>query len=52
MPPEGVRTSGYVNMSNVMISDSSMREMIRSLNPQQGQTFDEVYVKVNVLEIH
>ena len=52
MPPEGEGTSGYVNMSNVMISDGSMREMIRSLNPQQGQTFDEVYVKENVLEIH
>ena len=44
-PPfsEGVRTSGFVNMSNVMISDDSMREMIRSLNFQQRQIFDEVY---------
>lgn len=47
-----VETSVCVNMSNAMISDGSMREMIRSLNPQQGQTFDEVYVKENVLEIH
>ena len=40
--PEEVGTSGCVNMSNVMISDDSMREMIRSLNSQQRQIFDEV----------
>ena len=41
--PEGVGTSGYVNMSNVMISDDSMTEMIRSLNSQQKEIFDEVF---------
>ena len=30
-------------MSNVIISDDSMREMIRSINSQQRQIFDEVY---------
>ena len=40
--PEGVGTSGCVNMSNVLISDDSMREMTRSLNSQQRQIFDEV----------
>ena len=35
-PPlsKGEGTSGCVNLSNVMISDNSMREMIRSLNSQ------------------
>ena len=44
-PPlsEGVATSGCVNMSNVMVSDDSMREMIRSLNSQQGKIFRKVY---------
>ena len=30
-------------MSNLMISDGSMREIIRSINSQQKQIFDEVY---------
>ena len=30
-------------MSNVMISDDSIREMIRSLNSQQRQIFDQVF---------
>ena len=30
-------------MSNVMISDDSMREIIRFFNCQQSQIFDEVY---------
>ena len=36
-PPlsEGLGTSGSVNMSNGIISDDSMREMIRSLNFHQ-----------------
>ena len=28
----GVGTSGCVNISNIMLTDDSMREMIRSLN--------------------
>ena len=30
-------------MPNVMVSNDSMREMIRSLNPEQRQIFDEDY---------
>ena len=43
-PPlsEGVGTSGCVNTSNKIISDDSMREMIRYLNSSR-QIFDEVY---------
>ena len=40
-----------VDTSNVMISDDSMREMIRSLNSQQRQKYLMRYitgVKVNV----
>ena len=36
-------TSECVNMSNGMISDDSIRDMIRSLNSQQRQIFDGVY---------
>ena len=41
---EEVRTSGSVIMSNIMISDDSMKEMIRSLNSQRRKIFDEVYI--------
>ena len=33
--PEGVGTSGYVNMSNVMISYDSMGKRIKSWNSHQ-----------------
>ena len=44
-PPlsEGVGTSRCVNIFNVIISDDPMREIIKSLNSQQKQIFDEVY---------
>ena len=38
-----VETSVCVNMSNAMISDDSMREILRSLNSHQREIFDEVY---------
>ena len=40
---KGVGTSGCVNMSNLVVSGDSMREMVRSLNSQQRQIFDDVY---------
>ena len=38
---EGVETSGCINISNAIISDDSMREMIRF--SILSQIFDEVY---------